>query len=188
TCHAWAGNHATWEGLAGKRKWTDPLFVESFQKVADLWQAGLMTEKQSTSITVTDARGLFAQGKAELLLEGTWTLRTIDQGGQLHLLQRQGRQHDLDGQAGAAGHVRAAALLRGGRLPAVVQPDLQAPDPRHGQGREGERLRLPGLDLVAAEDRGLHVQQPGRGLARPGQAGRVPGRDPEGLRRGPQKR
>jgi raffinose/stachyose/melibiose transport system substrate-binding protein len=78
-CHAWAGNHATWEALAGKRKWTDPLFVDSFQKTADLWQAGLMTEKQSTSITVSDARGLFAQGKAELLLEGTWTLRSIDQ-------------------------------------------------------------------------------------------------------------
>jgi raffinose/stachyose/melibiose transport system substrate-binding protein len=78
-CHAWAGNYATWEALAGKRPWTDPLFVESFQKTADLWQAGLMSDKQSMSITVADARGLFARGRAMLMLEGTWTLRTIDQ-------------------------------------------------------------------------------------------------------------
>lgn len=77
-CHAWAGNYATWEALAGKRKWTDPLFVESFQKTADLWQAGLMTDKQSMSITVPDARGLFARGRAMMMLEGTWTMRSID--------------------------------------------------------------------------------------------------------------
>jgi raffinose/stachyose/melibiose transport system substrate-binding protein len=79
TCHAWAGNYATWEALSGKRPWNDDLFVESFQKVADLWQAGYLTDKQSMSITVPDARGLFAQGRAQMLLEGTWTLRTIDQ-------------------------------------------------------------------------------------------------------------
>lgn len=78
-CHAWAGSHATWEGLAGKRPWTDELFVESFQKTADLWQAGLMSDKQSMSISIPDARGLFARERAMLLLEGTWTLRSIAQ-------------------------------------------------------------------------------------------------------------
>lgn len=75
--HAWAGSHAVWEGLAGKRKWSEPLFVEAYQKSAELWQSGFLSDKQAMSLSVSDARGLFAQGRAMLLLEGTWTMRSI---------------------------------------------------------------------------------------------------------------
>lgn len=77
--HAQAGAHAVWEALTAQRPWTDDVYVEAIDRLLNLWNLGFLSEKQALGISVSDGRGLWAQGRAGMVQEGTWTLRAIDQ-------------------------------------------------------------------------------------------------------------
>jgi raffinose/stachyose/melibiose transport system substrate-binding protein len=77
--HANVGAHGVWEALTGLRPWTDDVFVEAIDRLLNLWNLRFLSDQQALGISPSDGRGLWAQGKAAMLEEGTWTLRAIDQ-------------------------------------------------------------------------------------------------------------
>jgi raffinose/stachyose/melibiose transport system substrate-binding protein len=58
--------------LTGKMSWTDPLVVQAFTKLKELWDLGFISNKQASALSVNDGWGLFGSQKAVMKMEGTW--------------------------------------------------------------------------------------------------------------------
>lgn len=63
----------------GEIKWTDPAFKEAIEKYTYLWQNGWFSNKQSQSLAMADAWGLWQSQKAVMKLEGTWAFESVDE-------------------------------------------------------------------------------------------------------------
>lgn len=58
--------------LAGDGHYTDDGIKESFEIMNDWWQKGWIGNKASQSITTTDLVAFFAEGRAAMMINGTW--------------------------------------------------------------------------------------------------------------------
>lgn len=63
--------------VAGKKQFTDPVFVEALQKTKDLIQAGAYQEGAATYDQTTSSQQ-FRDGKAAMYFMGTWEVSAID--------------------------------------------------------------------------------------------------------------
>ena len=68
----YAGPDALREAVQGTRSWNDPLIRGSLQMMVDWWQDGWFTERASQAITMSDAQMMFVEGRAAMLMEGSW--------------------------------------------------------------------------------------------------------------------
>ncbi|WMJ89932.1 ABC transporter substrate-binding protein [Anaerocolumna sp. MB42-C2] len=63
--------------LEGKTPMTDESVAGGIQLMADWWQKGYIGDKASQSITGDDMIALFAQGKAAMMINGTWAASSL---------------------------------------------------------------------------------------------------------------
>ncbi|WHY02706.1 extracellular solute-binding protein [Neobacillus sp. DY30] len=68
------GQDGTKQLFSGDKKWTDPEMIEAVQRYSDFWNNGYLSDKKSHAISQEDSMQLFAQGKAAMKLDGTWSL------------------------------------------------------------------------------------------------------------------
>ena len=73
----YAGATNMYNALLGKKKWTDPEFVESIQYFKNLHDTKFMTDGKSIALTSIEARPLFYSQKAAMMWQGTWTLAPL---------------------------------------------------------------------------------------------------------------
>ena len=58
--------------MEGTGKYTDEPIKESIQTMVDWWQEGWLGDKASQSITNEDMVAFFAEGRAAMMIDGTW--------------------------------------------------------------------------------------------------------------------
>ncbi|MEA5029995.1 hypothetical protein SDC9_74303 [bioreactor metagenome] len=68
----YAGPDAVKKAITGEIKFTDPLIRDSIQLMVDWWKAGYIGDRKSQSITTTDMIAFFAEGRAGMMIDGTW--------------------------------------------------------------------------------------------------------------------
>ncbi|MEM1485134.1 extracellular solute-binding protein [Oscillospiraceae bacterium PP1C4] len=68
----YAGPEALKNALQGKAKWTDEPIRGAINQMVDWWQKGYITKKASQSISQSDQLAFFADGKAAMMMSGTW--------------------------------------------------------------------------------------------------------------------
>ncbi|MER5788148.1 ABC transporter substrate-binding protein [Streptomyces sp. NPDC001980] len=77
--NAFAGPEALYEALTGKRRWTDPVFVDAIAALKGWFDKGWFggsTDRYFTN-KFTDLYGDLASGKAALMFSGSWTFSEI---------------------------------------------------------------------------------------------------------------
>lgn len=75
--HTWAlnaqlGAKGLREVLVGERPWTDPTVVTAMENLKQLWDLGFIANKDASAITYNEHWTLFGEGKAAMVMEGTW--------------------------------------------------------------------------------------------------------------------
>ena len=60
------------KAIEGDIKFDDPSMVESMNQMVDWWKAGYIGDNASQSITGEDATAFFAEGRAGMMMNGTW--------------------------------------------------------------------------------------------------------------------
>lgn len=73
----YAGPDVIKAALLGEKKWDDPLIVESIQMMVDFWQKGYLGERMSQALSNDDMVAMFADGKAAMMIDGTWATGTL---------------------------------------------------------------------------------------------------------------
>lgn len=68
----YAGPENLKKAIEGDIKFSDPLMVESMNQLVDWWKAGYIGDKASQSITTQDMVAFFAEGRAGMMIDGTW--------------------------------------------------------------------------------------------------------------------
>jgi raffinose/stachyose/melibiose transport system substrate-binding protein len=68
----YAGPDAVKAAVTGEIKFTDPLIRDSLQLMVDWWKAGYIGDRKSQSVTTTDMLAFFAEGRAGMMIDGTW--------------------------------------------------------------------------------------------------------------------
>ncbi len=63
--------------LEGEKKWDDPLIKGAIQLMVDYWQKGYLGEKMSQAISNDDMIAMFADGKAAMMIDGTWATQDL---------------------------------------------------------------------------------------------------------------
>ncbi len=58
--------------IEGKIKFSDPSMVEAMNQMVNWWKAGYIGDNASQSITVEDLVAFFAEGRAGMMINGTW--------------------------------------------------------------------------------------------------------------------
>jgi ABC-type glycerol-3-phosphate transport system substrate-binding protein len=69
---AYSGGEATKKLLTGQIKYTDPLISGAFETHVEIWNNGVLGNKDTFAITRDDTRSLFYQGKMPYYMEGSW--------------------------------------------------------------------------------------------------------------------
>jgi raffinose/stachyose/melibiose transport system substrate-binding protein len=67
-----SGPEALKSALLGETPWTDDIIKNSIDQMVDWWQKGYIGDKASQSVTTDDMVAFFAQGKAAMMIDGTW--------------------------------------------------------------------------------------------------------------------
>ena len=73
----YAGPDAMKEALEGSRSWTDPQIKGGIETMVDWWQKGYIGDKKSQALTGDDMVSLFANGKAAMMIDGTWASNSL---------------------------------------------------------------------------------------------------------------
>lgn len=73
----YAGPDTIKAALKGEKKWDDPLIKGAIQMMVDYWQKGYLGEKMSQAISNDDMVAMFADGKAAMMIDGTWATQTL---------------------------------------------------------------------------------------------------------------
>lgn len=68
----YGGPAAVKAAMEGTGKYTDEPIKESIQTMVDWWQEGWLGDKASQSITNEDMLAFFAEGRAAMMIDGTW--------------------------------------------------------------------------------------------------------------------
>lgn len=68
----YGGPAAVKAAMEGTGKYTDEPIKESIQTMVDWWQEGWLGDKASQSITNEDMIAFFAEGRAAMMIDGTW--------------------------------------------------------------------------------------------------------------------
>ena len=68
----YGGPAAVKAAMEGTGKYTDESIKESIQTMVDWWQEGWLGDKASQSITNEDMLAFFAEGRAAMMIDGTW--------------------------------------------------------------------------------------------------------------------
>ena len=68
----YGGPKAVKAAMEGTGKYTDEPIKESIQTMVDWWQEGWLGDKASQSITNEDMVAFFAEGRAAMMIDGTW--------------------------------------------------------------------------------------------------------------------
>jgi len=71
------GTDFTFDVNAGKAKFTDPIFIDALNIMADLRDAGAFNDDMNT-IDPEQGRVLFAQGNSGFMFEGGWAISSVD--------------------------------------------------------------------------------------------------------------
>ena len=58
--------------LVGERPWTDPTVVTAMENLKQLWDLGFIGEKDASAISYNEHWTLFGEGRAAMVMEGTW--------------------------------------------------------------------------------------------------------------------
>lgn len=66
------------KALTGEGKFTDPKLVNSIQTMVDWWTEGWLGDNASQSITSEDMVAFFAEGRAGMMISGTWASNQLD--------------------------------------------------------------------------------------------------------------
>lgn len=67
-----AGPENLKKAIEGDIPFDDPSMVEAINQMVDWWQAGYIGDRASQSITQEDLSAFFAEGRAGMMLNGTW--------------------------------------------------------------------------------------------------------------------
>jgi ABC-type glycerol-3-phosphate transport system substrate-binding protein len=75
--HTWAlnaqlGAKGLREVLVGERPWTHPTVVTAMENLKQLWDLGYIADKDASAISYNEHWTLFGEGKAAMVMEGTW--------------------------------------------------------------------------------------------------------------------
>jgi raffinose/stachyose/melibiose transport system substrate-binding protein len=75
--HTWAlnaqlGAKGLRQVLVGERPWTDPTVVMAMENLKQLWDLGFIADKDASAITYNEHWTLFGEGRAAMVMEGTW--------------------------------------------------------------------------------------------------------------------
>lgn len=73
----YAGPDAVKAAMEGTGKYTDDAIKASFQTMIDWWNEGWLGDKASMSITNEDMRAFFAEGRAAMMISGTWAANEL---------------------------------------------------------------------------------------------------------------
>lgn len=68
----YGGPEAVKAAMEGSGKFTDPAVKDSIQTMVDWWQKGWIGDKASQSITNEDMLAFFSEGRAAMMIDGTW--------------------------------------------------------------------------------------------------------------------
>lgn len=68
----YGGPEAIKAAMEGKGKFTDPAIRQSLQIMVDWWNEGWIGDKASQSVTNEDMLAFFAEGRAGMMIDGTW--------------------------------------------------------------------------------------------------------------------
>ncbi|SHO46073.1 extracellular solute-binding protein [Anaerocolumna xylanovorans] len=68
----YAGPKAVKAAMEGNGKYTDAAIKDAFQTMVDWWKNGWIGDKASQSVTNEDMLAFFAEGKAAMMIDGTW--------------------------------------------------------------------------------------------------------------------
>lgn len=68
----YAGPKAVKAAMTGEGKYTDPAIKDSLQLMVDWWTEGWLGDNASQSITNEDMLAFFAEGRAAMMINGTW--------------------------------------------------------------------------------------------------------------------
>lgn len=74
----YAGPDAMRSALTGEGKFTDPKITASIQTMTDWWNEGWLGDKASQSITNEDMLAFFAEGRAGMMIDGTWAANQLN--------------------------------------------------------------------------------------------------------------
>lgn len=67
-----AGPQAVKDALEGTTAFSDPLLIDAMNQMVDWWKEGYIGDNASQSITTTDLLSFFAEGRAGMMINGTW--------------------------------------------------------------------------------------------------------------------
>jgi raffinose/stachyose/melibiose transport system substrate-binding protein len=73
----YAGPDTIKAALKGEKKWDDPQIKGAIQMMVDYWQKGYLGDKMSQAISNDDMVAMFADGKAAMMIDGTWATQTL---------------------------------------------------------------------------------------------------------------
>lgn len=74
----YTGPDALRKALSGEGKFTDPEITASIQMMVDWWNEGWVGDKASQSITNEDMLAFFAEGRAGMMINGTWAANQLN--------------------------------------------------------------------------------------------------------------
>lgn len=74
----YAGPDVMRKALTGEVKFTDPKITASIQTMTDWWNEGWLGDKASQSITNEDMLAFFAEGRAGMMIDGTWAANQLN--------------------------------------------------------------------------------------------------------------
>lgn len=74
----YAGPEAVKAAMTGEGKYTDAPIKESLQTMVDWWTEGWLGDNASQSITNEDMLAFFAEGRAAMMINGTWASSQLD--------------------------------------------------------------------------------------------------------------
>jgi raffinose/stachyose/melibiose transport system substrate-binding protein len=74
---SYSGGEAIKKLLSGQSKYTDPLIRGVFETHFNIWNNGVLGNKDTFAITRDDARALFMQGQMPFHMEGSWFLTNL---------------------------------------------------------------------------------------------------------------
>ena len=74
---AYAGGKATKDLLTGKIKYTDDPIKGQFERHVEIWNNGVLGNRDTFAITRDDCRAMFTQGMFPFMMEGTWYLSRL---------------------------------------------------------------------------------------------------------------
>lgn len=74
----YAGPDVLRKALTGEGKFTDPKLTASIQTMVDWWTEGWLGDNASQSITNEDMMAFFAEGRAAMMINGTWASNQLN--------------------------------------------------------------------------------------------------------------